>query len=173
MVLDILFGVLAMMIVAGSRVIANSAPTRAARTWPAAEDDRALQRLAGAYGQTTLPKQITAFASTAHPQLFATHPPIEERIARLQQASLAAPATRLATAAGCIRPPACRGVNEHSAAVSLTCCRSCLPPSQLFALPRVIGENGSDARLGRLHGVRADRQHVQAWPIARAILCAR
>jgi heat shock protein HtpX len=46
----------------------------------------ALQRLAGAYGQTTLPKQITAFGINGTvANLFATHPPIEARIARLQQ----------------------------------------------------------------------------------------
>lgn len=87
MVLDILFGVLAMMIVAAfSRYREFRADAGGAHLAGRQKMIGALQRLAGAYGQTTLPKQITAFGINGGVRnLFATHPPIEERIARLQQ----------------------------------------------------------------------------------------
>jgi heat shock protein HtpX len=47
----------------------------------------ALQRLAGARGESTLPKQIAAFGISGHMgKLLASHPPIEERIAALRAA---------------------------------------------------------------------------------------
>jgi len=45
----------------------------------------ALRRLADGHGQSTLPKEVAAFGiSGAWGKLFASHPPIEERIAALQ-----------------------------------------------------------------------------------------
>jgi heat shock protein HtpX len=47
----------------------------------------ALQRLAANHGQTTLPQEVQAFGISGHfGKLFASHPPIEERIAALQAA---------------------------------------------------------------------------------------
>ena len=47
----------------------------------------ALQRLAGGHGENTLPKEIAAFGiSGSFGKLFASHPPIEERIAALRAA---------------------------------------------------------------------------------------
>jgi heat shock protein HtpX len=87
MVLDILFGMLAMMIVAWfSRQREFRADAGGARLAGRGQMVAALRRLAGAYGQTTLPKQITAFGINGNiKNLFATHPPIEQRIAALQQ----------------------------------------------------------------------------------------
>jgi len=89
MVLDILFGVLAMMIVAWfSRQREFRADAGGARLAGRGKMVGALQRLAGAYGQSTLPKQMAAFGINGGiKSLFATHPPIAERIARLQQAA--------------------------------------------------------------------------------------
>ena len=51
----------------------------------------ALERLKGAHGQSTLPEQMAAFGiSGGVRKLFSTHPPLEERIAALQQAETAA-----------------------------------------------------------------------------------
>jgi heat shock protein HtpX len=87
MVLDILFGILAMVIVAWfSRQREFRADAGGARLAGRGKMVSALQRLAGAYGQTTLPKQMTAFGINGNiGKLLATHPPIQERIARLQQ----------------------------------------------------------------------------------------
>jgi len=86
--LDILFGILAMMIVAWfSRQREFRADAGGARLAGRGKMVGALQRLAGAYGQSTLPKQMAAFGINGGiKSLFATHPPIAERIARLQQA---------------------------------------------------------------------------------------
>ncbi len=47
----------------------------------------ALERLKVAHGQSTLPQQMAAFGiSGGVAKLFSTHPPLEERVARLQQA---------------------------------------------------------------------------------------
>lgn len=88
MVLDILFGILAMMIVAWfSRQREFRADAGGAQLAGRNKMVGALQRLAGAYGQTTLPKQMTAFGINGNiGKLLSTHPPIAERIARLQQA---------------------------------------------------------------------------------------
>jgi heat shock protein HtpX len=87
LVLDILFGILAMMIVAWfSRQREFRADAGGAHLAGRGKMVGALQRLAGAYGQTTLPKQVAAFGINGGiKSLFATHPPIEQRIARLQQ----------------------------------------------------------------------------------------
>jgi heat shock protein HtpX len=86
-VLDILFGVLAMMIVAWfSRQREYRADAGGAHLAGRPKMIAALQRLAGAYGQSSLPKQVAAFGiNGAIKSLFATHPPIEQRIAALQQ----------------------------------------------------------------------------------------
>jgi len=48
----------------------------------------ALQRLSGAAGHSSLPEQVSAFGIVGGAKrLFMTHPPIEERIAALQQAT--------------------------------------------------------------------------------------
>ena len=51
----------------------------------------ALERLKAAHGQSTLPEQITAFGISGGKisKMFATHPPLEARIAALQQANTA------------------------------------------------------------------------------------
>jgi heat shock protein HtpX len=89
MVLDIVFGILAMMIVAAfSRYREFRADAGGAHLAGRQKMIAALQRLGGMYGQSTLPKQINAFGINGGiKNLFATHPPIEERIARLQQAA--------------------------------------------------------------------------------------
>jgi heat shock protein HtpX len=89
MVLDIVFGILAMMIVAWfSRQREFRADAGGAHLAGRQKMVGALQRLAGAYGQSTLPKQLTTFGINGGVKsLFATHPPIAERIARLQQAA--------------------------------------------------------------------------------------
>jgi heat shock protein HtpX len=86
-VLDILFGILAMMIVAWfSRQREYRADAGGAHLAGRPKMIAALQRLAGAYGQSSLPKQVAAFGINGGiKSLFATHPPIEQRIAALQQ----------------------------------------------------------------------------------------
>lgn len=86
-VLDILFGILAMIIVAWfSRQREFRADAGGAHLAGRGKMIGALQRLAGAYGQTSLPKQVAAFGINGGiKSLFATHPPIEQRIAALQQ----------------------------------------------------------------------------------------
>ena len=88
MVLDMLFGFVASMIVAwfsrqrefradagSAHLLGNSAPMV-----------HALQRLGGVE-PGVMPKGLQAMGITGPlGQLFATHPPLEERIARLQQA---------------------------------------------------------------------------------------
>jgi len=88
MVLDILFGILAMMIVAWfSRQREFRADAGGAHLAGRPKMIGALQRLAGAYGQSSLPKQMTAFGINGNiGKLFSTHPPIEERIAALKSA---------------------------------------------------------------------------------------
>lgn len=88
-ILDIVFGVLAMTIVAWfSRQREFRADIGGARLAGKAKMIAALQRLGGAYGQNSLPKQMNAFGiSGGFKSLFATHPPLEERIARLQASS--------------------------------------------------------------------------------------
>ncbi len=87
MVLDILFGVLAMMIVAWfSRQREFRADAGGAQLAGRQKMVAALQRLSQAYGQSSLPKQMTAFGINGGiGKLFSTHPPIEQRIAALQQ----------------------------------------------------------------------------------------
>jgi len=86
-VLDILFGILAMMIVAWfSRQREFRADAGGAHLAGRGKMVSALQRLAGAYGQTSMPKQLQAFGINGSIRnLFATHPPIEQRIAALQR----------------------------------------------------------------------------------------
>jgi len=86
-VLDILFGILAMIIVAWfSRQREFRADAGGAHLAGRGNMVAALQRLSQAYGQTTLPKQVAAFGINGGiTSLFATHPPIEQRIAALQQ----------------------------------------------------------------------------------------
>ena len=87
MVLDILFGILAMIIVAWfSRQREFRADAGGAHLAGRGKMVSALQRLAGAYGQSTMPKQLAAFGINGSiGKLLATHPPIQERIAALQQ----------------------------------------------------------------------------------------
>jgi len=86
-VLEIAFGVLAAIIVAWfSRYREFRADAGGAHLAGRQKMVAALQRLSQAYGQTTLPKTITAFGINGGiKNLFATHPPIEQRIAALQQ----------------------------------------------------------------------------------------
>jgi heat shock protein HtpX len=85
-VLDIVFGVLASIIVAWfSRQREFRADAGGAHLAGRQKMISALQRLSQAYGQTTLPKTITAFGINGTIRnLFSTHPPIEQRIAALQ-----------------------------------------------------------------------------------------
>jgi heat shock protein HtpX len=86
-VLDILFGIVAMMIVAWfSRQREFRADAGGAHLAGRGKMVSALQSLSRAYGQTTLPKQVAAFGINGSIRnLFATHPPIEQRIAALQR----------------------------------------------------------------------------------------
>jgi len=86
-VLEIVFGFLATIIVCWFsrqrefRADAGSAHLAGKRKMIAA-----LQRLAGAQGHSTLPQQVTAFGIVGGAKKwFMTHPPIEQRIAALQQ----------------------------------------------------------------------------------------
>jgi heat shock protein HtpX len=87
LVLELLFGVLAAIIVAWfSRHREFRADAGGAHLAGRQKMISALQRLAGAYGQSSLPKQINAFGINGGIRsLFATHPPIEQRIAALQR----------------------------------------------------------------------------------------
>jgi len=86
-VLELVFGILASILVAWfSRYREFRADVGGAHLAGRQKMIAALQRLSQAYGQTTLPKQITAFGINGGiKNLFATHPPIEVRIAALQQ----------------------------------------------------------------------------------------
>ena len=86
-VLEIVFGILASILVAWfSRQREFRADAGGAHLAGRQKMVSALQALSRAYGQTTLPKQITAFGINGGIRsLFATHPPIEQRIAALQQ----------------------------------------------------------------------------------------
>jgi heat shock protein HtpX len=90
LVLEIAFGVLAAIIVAWfSRQREFRADAGGAHLAGRQKMVSALQRLSQAYGQTTLPKTITAFGINGTIRnLFATHPPIEQRIAALQQGTV-------------------------------------------------------------------------------------
>jgi heat shock protein HtpX len=90
MVLDIVFGILAMTIVAWfSRHREFRADAGGAHLAGRQKMISALQRLSQGYGQTTMPKQIAAFGINGTIRnLFATHPPIEMRIAALQQGAV-------------------------------------------------------------------------------------
>jgi heat shock protein HtpX len=86
-VLEILFGVLAAIIVAWfSRQREFRADAGGAHLAGRQKMVSALQALSRGYGQSSLPKQINAFGINGGiKSLFATHPPIEQRIAALQQ----------------------------------------------------------------------------------------
>ena len=86
-VLEIVFGILASIIVAWfSRQREFRADAGGAHLAGRQKMVSALQALSRAYGQTTLPKSVTAFGINGTIRnLFATHPPIEQRIAALQQ----------------------------------------------------------------------------------------
>ena len=91
-VLQIVFGFLASAIVAW---FSRHREFRAARAGAHLAGRRkmisALERLKVAHGQSTLPEQITAFGISGGKisKMFATHPPLEARIAALQQANTA------------------------------------------------------------------------------------
>ncbi|HZP11336.1 MAG TPA: protease HtpX [Nevskiaceae bacterium] len=89
MVLEMLFGILASMIVAWfSRYREYRADAGGAHLAGKRKMISALQRL-GAAHPSTLPQQMSAFGINGGGvrQLFASHPPIEQRIARLQAAA--------------------------------------------------------------------------------------
>jgi heat shock protein HtpX len=88
-VLQMVLGVFASLIVAWfSRQREFRADAGGARLAGKPKMIAALQRLGTAYGQNTLPKSINAFGiNGSFGQLFATHPPLEERIAVLQASS--------------------------------------------------------------------------------------
>ncbi|HSW13279.1 MAG TPA: protease HtpX [Solimonas sp.] len=86
-VLEIVFGFLATMIVCWfSRQREFRADAGAGHLAGKRKMIAALQRLASASGHSTLPQQVTAFGIVGGAKkFFMTHPPIEERIAALQQ----------------------------------------------------------------------------------------
>jgi heat shock protein HtpX len=90
MVLDMVFGLLASMIaMAFSRHREFRADAGGAELAGRGKMVAALQKLSRTYGANTLPKQVAAFGisgAIAHGMqgLFRSHPPLEERIARLQ-----------------------------------------------------------------------------------------
>ena len=92
MVLEVIFGLFASMIVmAFSRWREFRADAAGAKLAGRERMISALQRLASTYGESTLPKTIQAFGISGHlgqglTRLFMSHPPLEERIARLQRA---------------------------------------------------------------------------------------
>ncbi|SFF40586.1 Heat shock protein. Metallo peptidase. MEROPS family M48B [Fontimonas thermophila] len=88
-VLQIVFGILASMIVAWfSRQREFRADAGGAHLAGKRKMIAALERLKSAHGQSTLPENMTAFGITGgrFAQLFASHPPLEARIAALQAA---------------------------------------------------------------------------------------
>ena len=91
LVLDMVFGLFASMIaMAFSRHREFRADAGGADLAGRGKMIAALQRLSQTYGENTLPKQVAAFGisgAIAHgvQGLFRSHPPLEERIARLQQ----------------------------------------------------------------------------------------
>lgn len=90
MVLQFVFGILATMIVCWfSRYREYRADAGGAHLAGKRKMIGALQRLAAGHEVSTLPQQMSAFGINGGGvrQLFATHPPIEQRIARLQEAS--------------------------------------------------------------------------------------
>jgi heat shock protein HtpX len=90
MILQTVFGILASMIVAWfSRYREYRADAGGAHLAGKRKMVGALQRLASGHEQSTLPQQMSAFGINGGGvrQLFATHPPIEQRIARLQSAA--------------------------------------------------------------------------------------
>jgi heat shock protein HtpX len=91
-VLQIVFGFLASAIVAWfSRHREFRADRAGAHLAGRRKMISALERLKAAHGQSTLPEQITAFGISGGKisKMFATHPPLEARIAALQQADTA------------------------------------------------------------------------------------
>ena len=89
MVAQLVLGVFASMIVmAFSRWREFRADAGSARMEGKGAMISALQRLSAGHGDTTLPKEVAAFG-IAGPfgKLFASHPPIPERIAALQSAA--------------------------------------------------------------------------------------
>jgi heat shock protein HtpX len=92
LVLQIVFGILASAVVAWfSRQREFRADAGGAHLAGRRKMIAALERLKGAHGQSTLPEQMAAFGiSGGVRKLFSTHPPLEERIAALQQAETAA-----------------------------------------------------------------------------------
>jgi heat shock protein HtpX len=92
MVLDIVFGLLASIVAMWfSRHREFRADAGGAELAGRAKMIAALQKLSRTYGANTLPKQVAAFGisgAIAHglQGLFRSHPPLEERIARLQKA---------------------------------------------------------------------------------------
>jgi heat shock protein HtpX len=91
-VLQIVFGFLASAIVAWfSRHREFRADRAGAHLAGRRKMISALERLKAAHGQSTLPEQITAFGISGGKisKMFATHPPLEARIAALQQANTA------------------------------------------------------------------------------------
>jgi heat shock protein HtpX len=87
MVMQVLLGFLATMIVcAFSRWREFHADAGGAHLAGKRKMIAALQRLKSLHEPSTLPQNMTAFGIAGGvAQLFATHPPLEERIARLQQ----------------------------------------------------------------------------------------
>ena len=94
MVLEVIFGLFASMsVMAFSRWREFRADAAGARLAGRQQMISALQCLAGAHGESTLPKTIQAFGICGHPRpglkrLFMSHPPLAERIARLQHAAV-------------------------------------------------------------------------------------
>jgi heat shock protein HtpX len=93
MLLDMVFGLFAQIIVMWfSRWREFRADAGGARLAGREKMISALQALGRAHGESTLPKQIAAFGisgAVAHglQGLFRSHPPLEERIARLRSAA--------------------------------------------------------------------------------------
>jgi heat shock protein HtpX len=87
-VLQILFGILASMVVAWfSRQREFRADAGGAHLAGKRKMIAALERLKGAHGQSSLPENMTAFGISGgkFAQMFSSHPPLEVRIAALQQ----------------------------------------------------------------------------------------